>query len=277
MKASLITVYVLGLLLAITFSHAQFFDKSTRLLQAADTNMTSVNITLPPDFVVINENLTLYYQFNATPASENASNATTPVTNTTNSPENATNATTPSENAIKTTTPVTNVTTPPESTTNATTPATNASNNGTTANQNNSGTIDLYLVYQGHNWFALGFNINDVTGFDYIVFEIVNETIVVSDQHSPNISLPAPDINQGRTDDWKLVNYSLNATIMIVHVTRLQNTSDPLDFVFTGPGLYRVTWSDSPSLTIQGYQGDGGRGETIVTLGNTTTVDSGTQ
>jgi hypothetical protein len=270
MKTSLIQIYVLGLLLAITFSQ-----------QAAVTD-----ITLPPNFVVITENFTLYYEFNAntTVANSTGNNTSGNVTNATTPPTDATNATTPPT----TTTPptdVTNTTTPP-------TAATDTSNNATNSSQNNSQTIDLYMVFQGHNWFGLGFSVNNgnntivttdttiapaTAAFDLVVVEIVNETIVVSDHYSPIIGLPIPDTNQGGKNDWTLVNYSMNATIMVVHVTRLQNTGDPLDAVITGPGNYSLLWLWSPSLTLQGFQGDGGRGITNATLVDTNaTATNGT-
>jgi hypothetical protein len=151
------------------------------------------------------------------------------------------------------------------------TDSTNASeplNNETISNQTTPATIDLYMVFQGHNWFALGFG-NVANGTEMIVCEIVNDTIVVSDQYSSNNSLPTPDTAQNGTSDVTLVDFFMNSTTMIVHITRLQNTSDPLDFVFTGPGNYSITWAYSPSLTLQDYQGDGSRGITNVTLENT--------
>jgi uncharacterized membrane protein YgcG len=216
------------------------YKSSFRILQTSESN-----ITLPPDFVVINSLFTLYYQFDVNSSSVN-STANTTTANVTNATNSSTNTSEPL-------------------------------NNETISNQTNTATIDLYMVFQGHNWFALGFG-NVANGTEMIVCEIVNDTIVVSDQYSSNNSLPTPDTDQNGTSDVTLVDRFMNSTTMIVHVTRLQNTNDPLDFVFTGPGNYNITWAYSPSLTLQDYQGDGARGITTVTLENTNgTLNNDTQ
>jgi hypothetical protein len=254
MKTSLIKVYVLGLLFVITFGHSNFFGgrfESQRLLQEAvpDTTM----ITLPPDFVVLNANLTLYYQFNANSA--NVAPTGTPPADVTAAP---TDATIPPADA---TVAPTDATIPPADATAAPTDATTLPADTTIppadATTPTTATIDFYIVLQGNSSIALAFIMNatnDTIDMDSVVCQIANGTIVVADFYLANVSNTTGlladilDVDQGGTNDWTLVNYSMNATTVIVHISRLQNTGDLLDFVFTGPGNYTIGWAISPDF-----------------------------
>jgi hypothetical protein len=243
---------------------------------------TTTEIILPPNFVVVHSNLTVYYVFNAT----NTTNSTDNGTNVTNGTDTIPDATGSTDQPATTPTPDTTTPTPdatiptPDATTptpDATTPTPDATTptpdatipTVSTDNTTAPATIDLYLVFQGHHWFGLGFG-TQMAGSDMIITEIVNDAIVVTDRYSPDHVPPELDINQGGTSDITLVESTMNETTIVVHVKRLQNTTDPLDFVFTGPGTYSWIWAYNPELTATFHDLGGNKGITMVTLVDTT-------
>jgi hypothetical protein len=234
MRTTFVAGYILGgLLLVIADSHtnSQLIDGKYRSNFRKSKNFKKNNITLPPDFVVIIDSIfTLYYQFDA-----NASAINSTVTTASTKVNNATNSFT---------------------------------NKRIISNESNSSTIDLYMVFEGHHRFALGFGIND-TITDLIVCDIVNDTIVVSDQHFTENGLPMSDTDKNGTNDVTLVDYFMNSTTMLVHVTRLQNTSDPLDFAFNGPGKYSMKWVYNPRSELPEDEQFEHSGLTTATLLNT--------
>jgi hypothetical protein len=201
-----------------------------RILQTAE-------IILPPNFVQVSNFLTVYYVFNASS------------TNSINSTDNSANVAAGTDQTATTTIPDTTI--------------------PTTATDNS--TIDFYLVFLGssNHWLGLGFG-TSMAGSDMIIVEIVNGVIVVTDRYSPDHFEPELDTNQDGNSDLTLVDSTMNETTMVVHIRRLQNTTDPLDCVFTGPGTYSWIWAYNPQMAIS-YHGDGGsNGITSVTLVDTT-------
>lgn len=128
----------------------------------------------------------------------------------------------------------------------------------------NTSTVTLTMTGPANSWFGMGFgatSMSDGTG-DVVLFD---GTTLSDRQFTGSFSAP----NVDATQNWTLISNTVNGSDRTIVGTRLLNTGDPNDYIFTNSASPLVlVYARGQSLIIAYHGGDScGTTNTNLTLG----------